>query len=284
MKAIVIALVENTGFSDRKDLRTEHGLSLCIFSKDQQILFDTGISGNFQLNAQTLNINIAKVTHAVISHHHFDHGGGLATFLAANHQAKIYLRNSSTEQFYLNIFGLVKRRIGLDETLIQLHPKRFAPISHFSEIAPDVFILTKINKRHPTPKGNRHLFIGTGSFKRLDDFEHELILVIRQCTGLVVFSGCSHHGILNMLDAVQEHFPGQTIKAVFGGFHLIDLPLINSMAGSKAEVEELGKAILKYPIDKVYTGHCTGIKAYRILKEVMGAKLEYFATGDKTEV
>ena len=89
-----------------------------------------------------------------------------------------------------------------------------------------------------------------------------------------------------MLDAVLEHFPGQTIKAVFGGFHLIDLPLINSMAGNKDDVEELGKAILKYPIERVYTGHCTGIKAYRILKEVMGAKLEYYCTqnGNKLEI
>lgn len=280
----VISLIENTGLLNRKDLRTEHGLSLFIDSKDKQILFDTGISGNFHLNARKLNVNIANVTLAVISHHHFDHSGGLSTFLEANHQAKVHLRNSSTEQFYLDIFGLLRRRIGLDETLFQLYPQRFVVVSQFSEIAPDVFILTKINKRHAIPKGNRHLYIGIGSSKRLDDFEHELILVIRQSTGLVVFTGCSHHGILNMLDAVLEHFPSQTIKAIFGGFHLIDLPLINSMAGSKGDIEELGKAILKYPIEKVYTGHCTGIKAHRILKDVMGAKLEYFATGSRAAV
>jgi 7,8-dihydropterin-6-yl-methyl-4-(beta-D-ribofuranosyl)aminobenzene 5'-phosphate synthase len=280
----VIALVENTGIRNRKDLLTEHGLSLFIDSKDQQIIFDTGISGNFHLNAQKLDVNTAEVTLAVLSHHHFDHGGGLATFLEANHKARVYLRNCITEQFYLDIFGLFKRRIGLDETLFQRHPQRFVHLSQFSEIAPDVFILTKIKTQHPMPKGNRHLFIGTGSAKRLDDFEHELILVIKQSTGLVVFTGCSHHGILNMLDAVLEHFAGQTIKAVFGGFHLIDLPLINSMAGSKDDIEELGKVIQKYPIEKVYTGHCTGLKAYRILKEVMGAKLEYFATGAKAEV
>lgn len=280
----VISLVENTALLDRKGLHTEHGLSLCISSKDQQILFDTGISGNFHWNAQKLNVDTAKVTLAVISHHHFDHGGGLATFFEANHKAKVYLRNSSTEQFYLDIFGLFRRQIGLDETLFQLHPQRFVHVSQFSEIVPDVFILTKINKRHATPKGNRYLFMGAGPSKRLDGFEHELILVIRQNPGLVVFTGCSHHGILNMLDAVLEHFPGQTIKAVFGGFHLIDLPLINSMAGSKAGVEELGKAILKYPIEKIYTGHCTGLKAYQILKEVLGTKLKYFATGDRTEV
>jgi 7,8-dihydropterin-6-yl-methyl-4-(beta-D-ribofuranosyl)aminobenzene 5'-phosphate synthase len=160
-------------------------------------------------------------------------------FTAANQEASVYLRSSSTEQFYLDVFGLLRRRVGLDETLFKLHPRRFVPVSQFSEIAPDVFILTRIDKRRPLPKGNRHLFRGVESAKRADDFEHELVLVIRESTGLVVFTGCSHHGILNMLDAVLEHFPGQTIKAVFGDFHLIDLPLINTMAGSKQDVEEL---------------------------------------------
>jgi 7,8-dihydropterin-6-yl-methyl-4-(beta-D-ribofuranosyl)aminobenzene 5'-phosphate synthase len=280
----VVSLIENSGLPNRKDLRTEHGLSLFIRLEDQQILFDTGISGSFHLNAQKLGVRVSDVTSAVVSHHHFDHGGGLATFLEANDRARVYLRNSSTEQFYLNLFGLLNRRVGLDETLFSRHPQRFVPISQFSEITPGMFILTKINKRHVMPKGNRHLFVGAGPSKRLDDFEHELILVIRQSTGLVVFTGCSHHGILNMLEAVLEHFPSQPIKAVFGGFHLIDLPLINTMAGNKADIEELGKAMLKYPIEKVYTGHCTGLRAYRILKDVLGAKLQYFATGDKTEV
>jgi 7,8-dihydropterin-6-yl-methyl-4-(beta-D-ribofuranosyl)aminobenzene 5'-phosphate synthase len=149
----IIALVENTGLPDRKDLRTEHGLSLFIRSGDRRILFDTGASGSFHLNAQKLAVNTADVTLAVISHHHADHGGGLATFLAANQEASVYLRSSSTEQFYLDVFGLLRRRVGLDETLFKLHPRRFVPVSQFSEIAPDVFILTRIDKRSPLPKG-----------------------------------------------------------------------------------------------------------------------------------
>ena len=87
-----------------------------------------------QAARQKLNVNIAKVTHSVISHHHFDHGGGLLTFLKANHQAKVYLRNSSTEQFYFDIFGLIKRRIGLDETLFQLHLKGLSLSASFLKL------------------------------------------------------------------------------------------------------------------------------------------------------
>lgn len=275
----VVSLVDNSRLRKRRDLLTEPGFCLCIFTHELRILFDTGISGIFRSNAHRLNVNVAQISLAVLSHHHFDHGGGLATFLEANTQAKIYLRSSSTEDFYIHLFGLFKRRIGLDESLFQHHPQRFVFINQFSNIAPDVFVLTKIDKRHPMPRGNRHLFVHTGRSSTLDSFEHELILVIRENGGLVVFTGCSHHGILNVLDAVLEHFPDQTIKAVFGGLHLIDLPLINTMAGSRENIEALGRAIMEYPIEKIYTGHCTGGKAFRILKEVVGEKLEYFATG-----
>jgi len=280
----VIALVENTRLPGRDDLASEHGLSLCIFTNEQQILFDTGASGVFHSNAQKLDVDTAQANLAVISHHHFDHGGGLASFFEANRQAKVYLRTSGTEDFYFEFFGLIKRRIGLDKNLFQQQAHRFAWVNQSYEIAPGIFILTEIGKQHPHPKGNRHLFAGAGRSRQRDDFEHELILVVRGDAGLTVFSGCSHHGVLNMLDAVLEHFSGQTIQALFGGFHLIDLPMINNMAGSRAEVEELGRALLNYPIDKIYTGHCTGTKAYRILKRVMGAKLEYFATGCTTEL
>lgn len=280
----VAALIENTRIPQRRDLHTEPGLALCIQMEERQILFDTGVSGTFLSNAQRLQVDIAQVNLAVISHHHFDHGGGLQTFLEVNDHSKIYLKSSCTENFLLDIFGLIRRQVGLDETLFQNYPQRFTFTDRFCEIASNVFIVTEIKKLHPLPKGNRHLFMDDGNSKQLDDFEHELILVIKRDTGLVIFTGCSHHGILNMLDAVVAHFPAQPIKALFGGFHLIDLPLINTMAGSKEDVEELGRAMLKYPIEKIYTGHCTGQKAYHILKEVLGTKLEYFATGRQIEV
>jgi len=44
-------------------------------------------------------------------------------------------------------------------------------------------------------------------------------------------------------------------------------------------IETIGKTIQTYPIDKLYTGYCTGLKAYEILKGVLGDNIEYFPTG-----
>jgi metal-dependent hydrolase (beta-lactamase superfamily II) len=65
----IISLIENTELLNRKDLRTEHGLSQFILSKDQQILFDTGISGNLN----TVNSSVIETSFASgDSYHEFN--------------------------------------------------------------------------------------------------------------------------------------------------------------------------------------------------------------------
>lgn len=277
----VVALTENTKLKDRDDLIAEHGLSLYMECNDRCILFDTGASGAFEKNAGKLGVNLRDVDVLVISHHHYDHGGGLARFLEVNHKAKIYLRKCDEDDLYFRVPGIVSRYIGLDQELLEKQAGRIEFIERFTEILPDLYILTDIPKKFSLPKGNRRLFTKKDNRFRQDKFEHELIMVQREGHELVVFTGCAHSGILNMMAAVTEKFPDVPIKGVFGGFHLMGLPKLNTMSGSKAEVRGIGKELLKYPIEQVYTGHCTGQKAYRILKELMAGKLKYFPTGSE---
>ncbi|TON37279.1 MBL fold hydrolase, partial [Vibrio parahaemolyticus] len=110
-------------------------------------------------------------------------------------------------------------------------------------------------------------------------FDHELLLVIKEHDGLVIFTGCAHSGVLNMVDTAVSYFPSERVKAVVGGFHLVGLPLFDSIGGTKQDIKDLGRALLQYPIDKLYTGHCTGKKAYGLLKGVLGDRLEAIPTG-----
>ena len=277
----VVALIENTKLEGRDDLVNEHGLSLYIECGDKHILFDTGATEAFYQNAVTLGIDLQEVDALVISHHHFDHGGGLARFLEVNHKAKVYLRKSEEEDFYFRVPGILSRYVGLDQELLEKQADRFEFVDSFTEILPGVYILTEIPHHYALPKGNQRLFVKRGKTFSLDRFEHELIMVEKEKEELVVFTGCAHSGILNMVAAVTRQFPDVPIKAVFGGFHLIGLPKLNTMAGSKGEVKGIGQELLKYPIERVYTGHCTGKKAYRVLKGVMAEKLEYFQTGSQ---
>jgi len=275
----ITVLIENTKSPDRVELLYEHGLSIHIAFQGNSILFDMGASEAFSKNADVLGIDLSGVNSAVISHHHFDHGGGLSRFIELNKAANIFLDEAPDGESYFKALGFIKRYIGLDARVFDANPERFVFVNQNTEILPDVFIIPKIELAYPKPEGNKYLYLKKGSEWRNDEFLHELILVIKEEEGLVVFSGCSHNGIPNIIDTVNKQFWGIPIKAVIGGFHLIGLPMFNTMAGSKREVEDVGRKTLSYPVEKVYSGHCTGQKAYRVLKGVMGEKLDQIHTG-----
>jgi 7,8-dihydropterin-6-yl-methyl-4-(beta-D-ribofuranosyl)aminobenzene 5'-phosphate synthase len=109
-------------------------------------------------------------------------------------------------------------------------------------------------------------------------------MVVREEDGMAVFTGCSHSGVLNLVDAARRAFPDTPVKALFGGFHLIGLPFYDSMAASRREVEKIGEEIRQRVEGPVFTGHCTGRKAYPILEEVIGDRLSLFPTGARAEV
>lgn len=280
----ITVLVENTESPSNADLQNEHGLSIHIKHHDHSVLFDMGTSDAFARNADLLGVGLSTIDLAVISHHHYDHGGGLSSFLGMNRDAKIYLRETPCGEIYLRALWFIRRNIGLDENLFETHPNRFEFVNESIEILPDVYLIPKVETKYPKPKGNKYLYLKKSDEWRLDDFSHELILVIKDNDGLVIFSGCSHNGMLNMIDTVNNRFGGIQIKAVIGGFHLIGFPLLNTMAGSRNDVEDIGRKVLTYPIETVYSGHCTGQRAYQVLSAVMGAQLKQLHTGLSFEI
>ena len=275
----VTTLIENELAPDHRDLEAEFGLSLLIEHADKRILFDTGAAGAAVRNASRLGVDLRQVDAVVLSHHHFDHGGGLPAFFAINDHAKVYLRHPPPGKEFFRALLLVSRYVGLDEGLLERFKDRFVFVDTFTEFVPGAYIVTDISRRHALPKGDRHLYLkGSDGYVR-DPFSHELMLVVRDDDGLVAFTGCGHSGVLNMIDSLIEQFAQSRIKAVVGGFHLIGLPVPETMAGSKDEMLALGQAMRQLPVDAYWTGHCTGHRAFELLKEGLGARLGVFHTG-----
>jgi 7,8-dihydropterin-6-yl-methyl-4-(beta-D-ribofuranosyl)aminobenzene 5'-phosphate synthase len=90
--------MENT--SCREDLACEHGLRLYIETENHKILFDAGQSAAFAENAEKLGVDLRKVDLAVLSHGHYDHGGGLERFLEINQKAPVYVSSYAFEPHY----------------------------------------------------------------------------------------------------------------------------------------------------------------------------------------
>ncbi|MGD8440639.1 MAG: MBL fold metallo-hydrolase [Holophagae bacterium] len=275
----VTTLIENDVIDGRNDLTAEFGLSVVVEIGATTILFDTGASGAFADNAVAMGVDLDEVDLAVLSHHHFDHGGGLARFLELNPTAPIFLRDGPLTPRWFKALAIVKRPIGLDLDVIEAARDRFRFVGEDTEIAPGIWLLTEISTAQPRPTGNRHLFVEHDGRLEPDPFDHELVMVVHEGDGVAVFTGCSHSGILNMVETAAERFPDTPIKAVLGGFHLIGLPLFDTMTASRPEVEALARAMLDRVAGPVFTGHCTGDKGYETLSTVMGDRLRPIHTG-----
>ena len=85
----IVTLMENTAC--REDLAAEHGLSLYVQTDGCSLLFDAGQSAAFADNAEKLGVDLAEVKLAVLSHGHYDHGGGLKKFLEINDTAPVWM-------------------------------------------------------------------------------------------------------------------------------------------------------------------------------------------------
>jgi 7,8-dihydropterin-6-yl-methyl-4-(beta-D-ribofuranosyl)aminobenzene 5'-phosphate synthase len=181
---------------------------------------------------------------------------------------------------YAKLFGF-KKYVGLEKEVFRSYPGRIRFLDEMKELRSGVFAIIPIKELYASPKGNRLLFRRQGSDLSPDDFSHELAMAVETADGIVVFTGCSHHGALNILDTVRDALPEHRIKAVFGGFHLVSLPLSFTLSESKEAVRGLGQLLLQYRVETLYTSHCTGSKGYRILKEIMGEKLAYFSAGSR---
>lgn len=251
----------------------EHGLSLFVETeRGEKVLFDMGLSGMFARNAEALGLNVADVDFAVVSHGHYDHGGGLKTFFQENDKASVFIHKDAFQpHFSLRETGL--RFIGIDEEWAKY--ERLVFCDKQKEINARMTLFADVKGDCCNPTGNRLLFGPTEAEN--DDFRHEQSLLIEEDGKLVLFAGCAHRGIVNILRKAEE-VAGRKPTHVFAGMHLLKSGLTPSE--EDRFIERLATELMRYRDTMFYTMHCTGEEQYRKLKSIMGRQIVYLACGD----
>jgi len=259
------------------EFRSEHGLSLYIETENHKLLFDTGASDLFAENAKKMGIDLSAVDLVVISHGHYDHGGGLKTLLDINSTAKIYFHEKAFTNHYSNRSGN-KVYIGLNGSLFP--NDRFVLCGERLVIDEEIELFSDVRQKRLVPSGNVELFKSCEGIFVQDDFAHEQNLIISQGEKTLLIAGCAHNGIVNILD--RFHFiKGRMPDYVIGGFHLYSH---SAKRSEKPEtVDEIGRILLKTQ-SHFYTCHCTGIESYHRLKSIMGENISYVSTGDQLTI
>lgn len=248
----ITAILENT--ASRADIGAEHGLSLFIEVGGRKILFDMGQTELFALNAQKLGLDISKVDVAVLSHGHYDHGGGIKRFFEENSYAKVLAKKDA----FLPHYNGREKYIGLDTSLLE--SDRFIFVDDEFRID-DSSLVFSIKSCSDTPN---ELLEKVGEDFVPDDFRHEQYLLLKENEKKVLISGCSHKGILNIARAIDADF-------IVGGFHFSKRPLDDAL---KSDALVLGALPCEF-----YTCHCTGVEQFEFLGRYM-RNLHYLACGD----
>jgi 7,8-dihydropterin-6-yl-methyl-4-(beta-D-ribofuranosyl)aminobenzene 5'-phosphate synthase len=272
---IIKTLVENTSIS--KDLGNEHGLSLYIEMMDCKILFDVGASSLFVENAKKLEVDISDIGFLVISHGHYDHGGGLKAFLKENNSSTVYVHKKAFDKNHALRDNGELEYIGLEESLKQNAQIVFTN-NHFI-ISKGIEMFSNTAKRYLSPASNRGLLTERNGQIANDSFAHEQNLIIEEDGKLLLVTGCAHNGIINILDhfyTLKKRMPDYVI----GGFHLSSSSYGNE---SFENIDKIGKYLLETKA-KYYTCHCTGLEPYNRLKTILGKNIDYLKTGSEITI
>ncbi len=193
----ITLLCENqTGYTGAKFCISEWGFSAYIQHNGFNTLFDTGHTDVYLQNAEKLGIDLKSVDCVVLSHHHWDHTGGLR---------------------FWNL-NMKKTLVTHPDTLSKLPSDQIKNIQSYFEVNASI---------NPIEINEGIIFLSeiprTNSFElgryKSDDMKDDSALFFKTPKGVVVVVGCAHSGICNICEYAKL-ISGQQLYAVIGGFHL----------------------------------------------------------------
>ncbi|KAB0592743.1 MULTISPECIES: MBL fold metallo-hydrolase [Edwardsiella] len=224
-------------------LRAKAGLSLFIQDGSDSILFDTGPDDSFLHNAALMGIDLSSLTATVISHGHYDHCGGVPWLpdkcriichpqVSSERYAAIRFPGCSARVKKLSL-DIDYSRLRMEYSSIPLHiGKRFMWSGEIPVAKPQAYGIT----------GGRNV--------RVDYVKDEGVLIYKSDRGLVIFIGCGHRGLIDIVRHCQSITGINHIHALFGGFHL--------RCASPRNLWEVRQFLHRQKPDKIMGCHCTG--------------------------
>lgn len=278
MNLKIVTLIEDNP-SINLNLFNEHGLSLYIEVDGTKMLFDTGKSGNFIENAEKLDVDLNNLKYVILSHGHYDHSGGFKKLVD---KVKTSYKLIVGKGFFNNKYKFIEE--GAYKYIGNSFSEEFVnqnniPIKYVKEdiyyITENIMIFTNFKRNNDFEVISERFKVKQDESYVLDNFSDEIVLGIKTKKGFIVILGCSHIGIVNILETIIER-TGIPIYGVIGGTHLIEadeLRIIKTIDFLKENhIQILGMS------------HCTGEKAAEEIKHEFKEKFIYNNTGNIIKV
>lgn len=274
----ITLLIENS-VAPVQGLRGVHGLSMLIRTQSgnesSTVLFDVGADSSVLVgNMKCLGISPESVDCIVLSHNHWDHASGLAQVLKAigKRTPVVFHPAASRLSYYDRPHLHTTSFLAADfPAIVDADGLLFAVREPF-QVAAGLFTAGTVDRVTDEPTGvPTKVLRGDGTWDA-DEVEDDVpLLALVKGIGLVVLTGCSHAGIVNIIRHAMKLTDRAAVAAVIGGFHLKQA----SVERIAWTIQELARACPTL----VASGHCTGFAAEVALRNSFGDKYHHLTVG-----
>ena len=240
----------------------EWGFAAVVEVDRRRWLFDTGARPDTVLqNAEAMKIDLASITDVILSHHHWDHTGGLLTLRKA-----LMAKNPSALSVAHVASGIFRSRRATGDaeanpmiaarTAYEATGGRFVEYESTRPLQRGVWLSGPVPRRYDERNWSGSLRVQEGASYVDDTLPEDQALIVATARGLTVVTGCGHAGIGNILAFAQAAHPG-TVRAVVGGLHLL--------TADEAQLVWTAERMRAAGVAHLLGAHCTGIEAvYRM--------------------
>ncbi|MFZ5945630.1 MAG: MBL fold metallo-hydrolase [Bacillota bacterium] len=259
MKNKVTVLCENTVYSNIGAM-AEHGWSVFIETVHGNFLFDTGQGLALINNARVFKKDLSSVEGIIISHHHIDHTAGLLNALAVTGPKNVYTHPDLFKESY-NLRDNITRYIGIpfSKPALESMGANFIYNKDFKEISPGMYLTGEVPRINDFETGDKDQVVLAGGSFKADPLLDDQSLIIETDKGLAIILGCSHAGIINVLNYAIEKTGQNRINTIIGGTHLGPV--------SEYQREKSIEKLKAFEIERLGVSHCTGPKASMYLAQ-----------------
>lgn len=221
--------------SARQDVEAHWGFAAVVTFRGQRILFDSGTEPElFMENLGKLGVSPESIEKAIISHEHRDHRGGIYALYALNRSMPVFFLDNFLPEAWDEA-----RAIGLE-------PRRV---------------------REPFELISGAWSTGLIPGEPVD----EQSLAIETEKGIVLVVGCSHPGIVRIVETVKRQRGATGIRLALGGLHMFQQ--------ERPAIEEQIRQLQALGVERIMPAHCSGDLAKELFQRAYGENYEPLGAG-----